>query len=128
MFHKNSVSNVNSGVVRFVARKAGRVVVKLRIAITASVEGASQFQLDRDREFQDEVEIQVLDQLSLRYPRLPKNVVLMSPGSEFQLKTNRDFAPGSRVTYSIAETPLDGATASTVDSNGLLTAGQVAAT
>jgi hypothetical protein len=48
-----------------------------------------------------------MDALALRNPRLPKNVILMSPGSEFQLKTNRDYAPGSKVTYSIAKTELD---------------------
>ncbi len=83
--------------------------------------------LDRDREFQDQIEIKVLESLALRAPLLPKNVVLMSPLSEFQLKTNRDFASGSTVTYTIAHTSLSDVNNSvaTVDKNGLVVAGQV---
>jgi hypothetical protein len=62
--------------------------------------------------------------MALRNPVLPKNVVLMSPGSELQLKTNRDFASGARVAYSVAKPALDGNVA-TVDNNGLVVAGQV---
>ena len=124
VFHKNGVANIDSGVVRFIAKKTGRVIVKLRVGITASIEAAGQFQLDRDREFQDEVEIQILDPLALKKPPLPKNVVLMSPGSEFQLKTNRDYARGSRVSYAIAGSS-EGSDIATVDKNGVLVAGSV---
>ena len=83
--------------------------------------------LDRDREFQDQIEIKVLESLALRAPLLPKNVVLMSPLSEFQLKTNRDFASGSIVTYAFAHTSTSDVNDSvaTVDKNGLVVAGQV---
>ncbi len=87
------------------------------------MEATNQFQLDRDREFQDEIEIKVLESLALRAPHFPKNVVLMSPRSEFQLKTNRDFAPGSIVTFSMVSSCNQSVAA--VDKNGLVVAGQV---
>ena len=76
-----------------------------------------------------QIEIKILDALALRSPPLPNNVVLMSPHSEFQLKTNRDFAPGTSVTYSVVKTSQDlNASVATVDKNGLLVAGQVKCT
>ena len=76
--------------------------------------------------FFSQIEIKVLDALALRSPSLPNNVVLMSPLSEFQLKTNRDFAPGTIVTYKVVETSHDlNESVAAVDDKGLLVAGQV---
>ena len=38
VFHRSGVTNVNTGVTRFVAKKPGRVVLKLRVAITSRYE------------------------------------------------------------------------------------------
>ena len=76
--------------------------------------------------FFSQIEIKVLDALALRSPSLPNNVVLMSPLSEFQLKTNRDFAPGTIVTYKVVETSHDlNESVAAVDDKVLLVAGQV---
>ena len=51
----------------------------------------------------------------------------MSPGSEFLLKTNRDYARGSRVSFAVASSTSDreGGDIATVDKNGVLVAGSV---
>lgn len=98
--------------------------VKVRVAITATQEAANQFQLDRDREFSDEIEIQVIEPLELRAPRIGSNLLLMSPRSSFQLQTNRDFGSGVRLAYNVVNTSTQ-QPAVTVDSSGLVVSSRV---
>ena len=61
VFHKNGIRQSNSGVARFVAKKSGRVMLKVRVTITSTLDITNQFQLDRDREFEDEVSKLILE-------------------------------------------------------------------
>ena len=59
VYHRNGLGTGegrNNGVMRLVAKRPGRVVVRLRARITAPIPAAEQFQLDRDRVFENQVE------------------------------------------------------------------------
>ncbi len=57
VFHQNGVeaAPVNEVAMRFVAKKPGRVQITLVAKITQSLQSTGQFQLDRDKQFQDQV-------------------------------------------------------------------------
>ncbi len=104
VFHRSGVSagKDNEGVMRLVAKRPGRVTVRVKAKITSPLSGADQFQLDGDRSFQHQVEIQVFEDLFLRSPSMPaRDVLLMAPDSEFQLSTNRDRGGARKVTYAV---------------------------
>ena len=60
VYHRNGLSpgsdSLNNGVMRLVANRPGRVVIKLRAKITSPIGAAEQFQLDRDRVFESQVD------------------------------------------------------------------------
>ncbi len=84
---------------RLVAKKPGRVKISVRARITASMADRDQYQFEKDRELRHSIEVEVFDDLSLRSPLLPRNTLLMSPGSEYQLRTNRETE--GEITYKV---------------------------
>lgn len=86
---------------RFLARKPGRTVIKLGAKITAPIDTVGQFQLDKDMEFSDHLEIVVFEELRGRSPSVGDNNLLLAPNSEFQLRTNRDGVSGVVASYSV---------------------------
>ena len=95
VFHDNGVTGYgmfNTASMRLKAKKAGRILVKLKAQITSTLEGNNQYQFDKDAEFKDQLEIQVFDDLAFTNPNLlpSKRSLLMQTNSEYQLKTTRD--------------------------------------
>ena len=93
------VNNKNNGVMRLIAMKPGRTSIKLNAKITAPIDNIGQYQLDKDVEITDQLNIVIFDDLNVRKPNVERNTLLMAPQSEFQLKTNRDGASNTKVTY-----------------------------
>lgn len=92
VYHRNhlDLGKDNNGVMRFIARKPGRVTIKLNGKITKSIPLAGQFQFENDRPLSDTLEIQVVEDLDLKSPWLEENTLVMSTNSQYQLRTNRD--------------------------------------
>lgn len=123
VFWRNGVaaSSYNNGAMRLVAKKPGRVVIKLRAVITSPLEAAGQYQLDRNLEFKDQIEVRIFDDLAARAPHVPRNTLLMATYSEYDLKTNRDASPGATVTYFVlGEKPEVASGIITVSSEGVV--------
>ena len=123
VFYRNDllVDEKNTGIMRLVAKNPGRVVISVRARISSSLPMSDQYQLERDREYTDTLEVQIFDDLSLRRPILPSNTLLISPESEYQLKTNRE-AVGD-VSYTVLSSGNRGDVVS-VSKSGLVKAGR----
>ncbi len=116
----------NSAVMRLVAKKPGRIVIKVHAKITESIATAGQFQLDKDAEFTDQIEVVVIDDLAARAPSVPRNTLLMGVQSEYQLRTNRE-AGAKTIYYVLAkDAGLGGGhdEVITVSRNGLVKSGR----
>ena len=100
-FWKSGLSaNVkNNGAMRLIAMKPGRTTINLTAKITVPIDSISQYQLDRDIEVVDQLNIVIFDDLKTIEPNIERNTLLMAPLSEFQLITNRDGAGNVKVTY-----------------------------
>lgn len=100
-FWKSGLSaNVkNNGAMRLIAMKPGRTTINLIAKITVPIDSISQYQLDRDIEVVDQLNIVIFDDLKTIEPNIDRNTLLMAPLSEFQLITNRDGAGNVKVTY-----------------------------
>ena len=123
--HRNGLATGkrNHGVMRLAAKKAGRVRIAVKATVTESLAASDQYQFDRDRTFTDTVEVEVFDDLSLQSPRLPRNTLLMSPNSEYQLRTNRESEGAVR--YSVLPNDKEGnKNVVTVTPSGLVVAGR----
>ena len=123
--HRNGLATGkrNHGVMRLAAKKAGRVRIAVKATVTESLAASDQYQFDRDRTFTDTVEVEVFDDLSLQSPRLPRNTLLMSPNSEYQLRTNRESEGAIR--YSVLPNDKEGnKNVVTVTPSGLVVAGR----
>lgn len=57
----------NQGVMRFIAKRPGRVVIKVKVRVTKGSPGGMYFQLDKDKEFSHQIELQVSSRNILRY-------------------------------------------------------------
>ena len=123
--HRNGLATGkrNHGVMRLAAKKAGRVRIAVKATVTESLAASDQYQFDRDRTFTDTVEVEVFDDLSLQSPRLPRNSLLMSPNSEYQLRTNRESEGAIR--YSVLPNDKESnKNVITVTPSGLVVAGR----
>ena len=99
--------------------KPGRVVVTLRAKISQSMNHPNQYQLDKDLELKDTVEIVVLDDLRLTSPsHMPENNLLLAPGSHTHLKTNKEEGNTFKL--------LSGTKIASVDQSGVVKAGSAA--
>ena len=123
--HRNGLATGkrNHGVMRLVATRPGRVRISVKASITKSLAAAGdQYQFNRDRTFTDTVEVEMFDDLSLHKPRLTRNTLLMSHGSEYQLWTNRESE--GAISYSVVTGGDRKAGVVTVTPSGLVRAGR----
>ena len=99
--------------------KPGRVVVTLRAKISQSMNHPNQYQLDKDLELKDTIEIVVLDDLHVTSPsHMPENNLLLAPGSHTHLKTNKEEGNTFKL--------LSGTKIASVDQSGVVKAGSAA--
>ena len=117
-FSVNGVTSagVNTAAMRLRAKKPGKISVILKVRISQNLQNPNQFQLDKDAEFKDKLDIEIVDDLRLERPSLPENNVLMAVGSKYQLKTNKNDGLSFQVLNGSAKLV-------TVDASGMLTAG-----
>ena len=92
-------NNKNNGVMRLIAYKPGRTTIHLNTKITAPIDNLGQYQLDKDFEVTDQLDIVIFDNLVEEKHNDENNVYLMAPQSEFQLKINRDRASNAKIVY-----------------------------
>ena len=84
---------------RLIATKPGRTTIHLNTKITAPIDSIGQYQLDKDFEVTDQLDIVIFDNLVEEKHNDENNVYLMAPQSEFQLKINRDQASNAKIVY-----------------------------
>ena len=119
-FSANLVGDGNNGAtMRVRGLKPGRVVVTLRAKISQSMNHPNQYQLDKDLELKDTIEIVVLDDLHVTSPsHMPENNLLLAPGSHTHLKTNKEEGNTFKL--------LSGTKIASVDQSGVVKAGSAA--
>ncbi|GAB1602354.1 nuclear pore membrane glycoprotein 210-like isoform X1, partial [Argonauta hians] len=100
-----------------VAVSAGIITVQLRVKPT--VKGKNQIVLDK--EFRDELQIEVFDGLALISPSMVDGYILVTANTETQLKTNRDNSV--RLLYKTSSRPGEKAAEVKVRENGILSTG-----
>ena len=98
-----STNTQNSAVMRLLALKPGRVMIKVHATITKPISAVGQYQFDRDMEFTHQLEIIVFDDLKIKSPHIEKNTLLMGPTSEYHLKTNRDGVSGTKISFQVLD-------------------------
>eukprot|EP00095_Tigriopus_kingsejongensis_P012070 maker-scaffold60_size442463-snap-gene-0.28 protein:Tk12070 transcript:maker-scaffold60_size442463-snap-gene-0.28-mRNA-1 annotation:"nuclear pore membrane glycoprotein 210" len=128
VFHRNhlELGRDNNGVMRLIAKKPGRVTIKLRAKISKSIPGAGQCQFESDRPLADDLEIQVIEDLDLKAPWLEENTLLMGTNSQFQLRTNRDSQ--GEIRYTVLSKPSNMGDSVTVTDGGLVKASRTSGT
>ena len=100
----------NNGAVVFSASSPGKYQVSATVSISSKLEESGQYQLERDRTLTVSTSIIVSDRLSIINldQTLTSGALLLSPGSTFQLQTNKDsvFSVEDSGVVSVSKTGL----------------------
>ncbi|XP_064117078.1 nuclear pore membrane glycoprotein 210-like [Macrobrachium nipponense] len=91
IFKKNGIveTKENNGIVRLKAESPGHVTVTLKVKPSVPMTMPN-FQIVDNLILIDKIEIRVFETLQLKYPAESYADILMSPGAEVKVKTNRD--------------------------------------
>ncbi|CAI9723077.1 Hypothetical predicted protein [Octopus vulgaris] len=119
VYHKTGLNSPRESnfATHLVATGPGIITVQLRVKPT--LKGKNQIVLDK--EFRDELQIEVFDGLTLISPSMVDGYILVTANTEMQLKTNRDNSV--RLLYKTSSRPGEKAAEVTVRENGILSTG-----
>lgn len=114
-----SGGSVNDAVVRVVARRPGHTTLTATVAVQRPANSPATAQILDGAQLTAKIKIEVFEALSLQSPQSADARLLLSPGAEYQLNTNRDTE--SRLSYTL-EAGCSPSYVASVSSGGLVRA------